>query len=120
MKSIFKLGNGQYFEGLFYLRSKDINWATPIDCPTIFEAKGAGIKSGNWRSCTAINTAKYVIENYLNKRPSNSLLSLPLGERKEFWKIAVQIEELNTWETVNEVLPLIEKANSIINKLPQL
>ena len=72
MKTIFKLNNNLYFEGLFYLRSRvNTNWANPINSPTIFEAYGKGIQSGNWRSCTAINAVDYIIKNYLGGNITN-------------------------------------------------
>ena len=67
MRTIFKTGKtNTYFEGKFYLRDKKSNFSTPIDFPTVFTAYGRAIASGDWNSCTAINTPQYVIDNYFD------------------------------------------------------
>jgi len=68
MKTIFKTWKkATYFEGTFQLRDNSINnWAKPIDYPTVFTAYGPAIRSGNWQSCTSINTPDYVIANYFD------------------------------------------------------
>lgn len=67
MKTIRKVKSNIYLEGDFSLRDKKENWVCFIEFPTIFTAFGAAIKSGNWQSCTAINTPKYVINEYLHE-----------------------------------------------------
>lgn len=110
---IFKTNTkATYFEGTFCLRdNKTTNWATPIDFPTVFTAYGKGIKSGNWQSCTAINTPQYVIDNYFNGK-TNSVLDA-----------AKSLENI-TWEDVSNnkesVLNLINLANNELLKLNQL
>jgi len=103
-----------YLEGNFYLRDEKINWAHPINFPTIFVAYGAAIKSGNWQKCTSINTPQYVIDNYFNKQ-SRVLSGL--------WKYCFELEKI-TWKQVNEnkdqVLQLINLANNELLKLKPL
>ncbi len=96
------------------------NWANPIDCPTIFEAKGAAIKSGNWQSCTAINTAEYVIKNYLGGKVTKYMDGLTNTEKFKFWQLVEQIEKYNNWDSVPTVVSLCNEANELIRKLPIL
>ena len=115
MNQIFKTPKkATYLEGTFQLRDESKNRAHPIDSPTVFEAYGAAIKSGNWQSCTAINTPQYVIDNYFNK--SSKML-------KSIWDACFSLENI-TWEDVRDnkemVLSLINKANNELLKLPQL
>ena len=118
MKTIFKLGNSLYLKGIFYIRdNKNTNWAIPVDCPTIFEAYGQGIKSGNWQSCTAINTAQYVIKHYLDNNILKYMPSLSKSDKIRFWELAKQIEVLNSFEYLEELEILIKEANDILNKL---
>lgn len=115
MKTIRKTAKrGIYFEGNFKLRDANKNWAHPIDFPTVFEAYGQAIKSGNWRSCTSINTPDYVIANYFEGEE--------LG-MKYIWELA-RILENTTWEQVNNdkqaVLKLVNEANYFLHELPVL
>lgn len=106
--------SGTYFKGNFELRGINLNWATPIDFPTVFTAYGKAIKSGNWRSCTAINTPQYVIDNYFegNENPI-----------KPLWNLCRELDSV-TWETVkrnpSKVERLIREANEELNRLKQL
>ena len=88
MNTIFKTWKpNTYFEGMFRLRDRtSINWATAIDFPTVFTAYGKGIKSGGWRSCTAINTPQYVITNYFDTigRGTND-------EMKKLWDLCFKL-----------------------------
>lgn len=104
-----------YFEGSFKLRDNStVNWATPINFPTVFEAFGAGMRSGNWRSCTAINTPQFVINEYFDgtEIPSHS-----------FWDSVFVLENI-TWDDVkndkDRVLSLINNANNELLKLEVL
>lgn len=103
-----------YFKGDFVLRDAGRNWAHPIDFPTVFTAYGAAIKSGNWQSCTAINTPQYVIDNYFNGRRA------PL---KKLWPLVFALENI-TWQDVNndpsKIEAMIKDANNELNKLPAL
>lgn len=115
MNNIFKTHQKSiYFKNTFQLRSENENWASPIDFPTVFEAYGKGIKSGNWQSCTGINTPKYVIEKYFenNKESLNSL-----------WDCCFELENIS-WADVkkdkDKVLKLINAANNELFKLPKL
>src|SRR5690606_20567360 len=66
MKTIFKTWRkATYLHGTFGLR-EDTNFAHPIEFPTVFEAYSKAIKSGNWMSCTSINTPNYVIKYYFD------------------------------------------------------
>lgn len=67
MKQTIPLGKNLYLNGLFKMRDVESNYAYPIDFPIIFEAYGAGIRSGNWRSCTGINTPEYIAK-YFQRR----------------------------------------------------
>jgi hypothetical protein len=108
-----------YLEGTFYLRNNEkTNWATPIEYPTVFIAYGQGIRSGNWRSCTSINTPLYVIKNYFDT----------IGNSKndtmyQLWEYCKQLEKI-TWKDVekdkSKVLELINLANNEIYKLEEL
>jgi hypothetical protein len=103
-----------YFEGDFYLRDASKNWAHPIDFPTVFEAFGQGIKSGNWRSCTAINTPEYVIDQYFGGRK---------GNLKDLWNKCIELSRI-TWDDVKAnpeaVNSLISEANSHLDNLEKL
>jgi hypothetical protein len=119
MKKIFKTWKkATYFEGGFELRNKNKNWASPIEFPTVFTAYGAGIKSGNWQSCTAINTPNYVIDNYFDT----------IGNEKHhkmyaLWNYCKQLE-VKTWYDVENdeknVLEIIKLANYELGKLDTL
>lgn len=62
--TITKLAGCIYFKGSFMMRDFNSNYAYPLDFPTIFTAKGAAIKSGNWQSCTGTNTPDYIAKYY--------------------------------------------------------
>jgi len=119
MKQIFKTWQkATYFEGGFELRDKNKNWASPIEFPTVFTAYGAAIKSGNWQSCTAINTPNYVIDNYFDT----------IGHEKHhkmyvLWEYCKQLEG-KTWEDVENdeanILEIIRLANHELSKLDTL
>ena len=115
METIFKTGKkATYFEGNFYLRDEKSGWASPIDFPTVFTAYGAAIKSGNWQSCTSINTPQHVIDNYFNGKK---------GNLKNIWECVFALENI-TWDDVREnkdrVLTLINLANNELLKLETL
>jgi len=66
MNEIFVIGKDVYLKGLYTMRDVNSNYAFPFDFPTIFSAKGRAIKSGNWTSCTSINTPDYIVK-FLNQ-----------------------------------------------------
>ena len=112
MESIYKTGTkNTYFKGSFSLRDKTENWATPIDFPNVFTAYGPAVRSGNWQSCTSINTPQYVIDNYFNGK-QDSL--------KMFWNSVKALEDIS-WEDIfkdkDNVLNLISLANNELLKL---
>lgn len=114
MSRIRKTGfKATYFEGHFSLVANR-NRATPIDFPTVFTAYGAAIRSGNWQSCTAINTPQYVIDHYFE----GSTKGL-----ENFWPKVFDLENIK-WSDVDEdkprVLTLIEAANVELWKLKGL
>lgn len=45
-----------YLEGEYTFKDMSTNWACIVDFPTVFTARGAKVKSGDWQSCTSINT----------------------------------------------------------------
>ena len=114
MKTIFKTWKkATYLKGNFSLRNK--NLASPINFPTVFTAYGQAIRSGNWQSCTAINTPQYVIENYfdnIGSKKNHSLFNL--------WEATKQLENIK-WSDVEQnkenVLNLINLANNELLKL---
>jgi len=119
MKPIFKTWQrATYFKGKFALRNENINWATPIEFPTVFVAYGPAVKSGNWQSCTAINTPDYVIKNYFD--------TIGHGKHHEMYLLWTYCKQLNiiTWKNVKEnrgnVLELIRLANVELLKLETL
>jgi hypothetical protein len=119
MKQIFKTWQkATYFEGVFELRDKNKNWASPIDFPTVFTADGAARKSGNWQSCTGINIPDYVIDNYFDT----------IGHEKHhemyiLWEYCKQLEG-KTWADVEKdersILEIIRLANHELSKLDTL
>jgi len=117
METIFKTNKkATYFEGTFKLRDATKNYASPIQFPTVFIAFGKAIKSGNWQSCTATNTHRYVIDHYFDgKRNIFGLSSL--------WDYCFELEKI-TWEDVKNdkenILMLINLANNELLKLKQL
>ena len=119
MNTIFKTWKKEtYLEGNFSLRDKSKNWASPIDFPTVFTAYGRAIRSGNWQSCTAINTPDYVIDRYFDTIGHGKHHTMGL-----LWEATKKLENI-TWKDVEKdednVLKLIEIANSELLKLKQL
>lgn len=116
MNTIFKTWKkATYFKGYFELRSENENWANPIDFPTVFEAYGKAIKSGNWRSCININTPEFVIDNYFDKVGRNKHENM-----YSLWECCKQLEKIK-WSDVTknkkEVLDLVQRANDELKKL---
>ncbi len=118
MRTIFKTWKkATYFRGIFELCEK-VRMASPIKFPTVFEAYGKGIKSGNWQSCTAINTPKYVIDNYFD--------TVGYCKHDAMYQLFCCCDELSkiTWKDVEEnrerVLDLINLANNELLKLKTL
>jgi hypothetical protein len=119
MKVIFKTWKkNTYIKGFFELRNNSrVNWATPINFPTVFVAFGKGIMSGNWQSCTCINSPDYVINEYFDS----------VGHEKhdimyKMWECCKQLDNVS-WDDVNnnnaKILELIALANSELSKLKQ-
>ena len=117
MKTIFKTWKkATYLKGTFQLRDNSVNnWASPIEFPTVFIAYGSAIKSGNWQSCTNINTPQYVIDNYfdtIGNKKTHLLFNL--------WETTKQLENIK-WSDVEQdkenVLNLINLANNELLKL---
>lgn len=116
MGTIFKTGTkNTYFNGMVTLRDNtNTNWAHPIGFPTVFTAFGAGIKSGNWQSCTSTNTPEYVVKEYFNNREGNLRL---------FWETLKTLENITWLDVENKkdfVLSLINIANNELLKIPTL
>lgn len=119
MKTIFKTWKkSTYFEGRFLLLDEKSNRTTPIDFPTVFTAFGPAIQSGNWQSCTSINTPDYVIEHYFDGIGHERHHTMGL-----LWERCKHLSEIN-WDDVktdkNRVLNLINLANNELNKLQTL
>lgn len=119
MNTIFKTWKkATYLEGCFSLRGKNNNWASPIDFPTVLTAYGKAIRSGNWKSCTAINTPDYVIDRYFDTIGHEAHHEMGL-----LWEATKKLENI-TWKDVEKneenVLKLIETANNELLKLKQL
>ena len=97
MNTIFKTWKkATYLEGNFSLRDKNKNWASPIDFPTVFTAYGQAIRSGNWQSCTAINTPNYVIDKYFDTIGHEKYHTMGL-----LWEATKKLENI-TWEDVEK------------------
>ena len=117
MTLIFKTWQkATYLKGTFQLRDNtNINWAHPIDFPTVFIAYGQAIKNGNWQSCTSINTPEYVIKNYFDTIGNSQNDTM-----FQMWQYCKQLETL-TWQEVTEnkdkVLNIINLANNELLKL---
>lgn len=116
MNTIFKTWQkATYFEGVFQLRDRNANWASPIDFPTVLTAYGAAIKSGNWQSCTAINTPDYVINTFFDTIGHNKNDAM-----YQLWTYCKELENIN-WTKVNQdesnVIELIRLANNELFKL---
>jgi hypothetical protein len=122
MNTIRKVKGNIYFEGDFELRDLTQNWASPIEFPTVLTAYGKGVKSGNWQSCTAINTPQYVIDNYFNGN-KDVFVKLSKEEADKFWDICFSLEKLDNKTALtnrDETLRLIAEANSLLYKLDKL
>lgn len=107
-----------YFKGGFELVDEKENMASPIDFPVVFTAYGVAIKSGNWQSCTGINTPEYVIKNYFDGIGQEIYDSM-----SKLWLYCFELENI-TWNIVynrkDYVLNLIELANNELRKLSEL
>ena len=119
MNTIFKTWKkATYLKGNFSLRDKNENHESPIDFPTVFTAYGQAIRSGNWRSCTAINTPNFVIDKFFDTIGHEKHHTMGL-----LWEATKKLKNI-TWKDVEEnednVLKLIEVANSELLKLKQL
>jgi len=88
---------------------------TPICFPTIFVAYGSGIRSGNWRRCTRVNTPEYVINNYF--------YGIMFPSLSKFWSMVYALEKI-TWADIkydaDRVCSLLRIANFELNKLAEL
>ena len=119
MKPIFKTWQkATYLKGFFSLRNKNQNRANPIDFPTVFTAYGKAIHSGNWKSCTSINTPDYVIKNYFDTVGNNKY-----DKMFGLWEICKKLEKIS-WSDFNKnqnhVFRLIDSANNELEKLKRL
>ena len=117
MGQIFKTWKqGTYFKGGFQLGDRSIEWSTPIKFPIVFRVcYDSAVKSGNWRSCTGINTPNYVIDFYFDTIGHEENHTMHL-----LWKYCKQLVEKN-WDDVENdkanVLELIRLANYELGKL---
>ena len=98
--TITKLKGNIYFQGAFIMRDFDSNYAYPLDFPTIFTAKGAGIKSGNWQSCTGTNTPNYIAKYYSQEiAPVNTIYDIkPTGLTE-----SEKYELFGLWDSIAKV-----------------
>lgn len=116
---ITKLFSGRplYLKGLYSLRDNE-NCSSPVDCPTIFVAFGAAIRSGNWRSCTAINTPEYIFVNYIQDEPENVRYNnLTDDESLLLTKLIFEIGNTNRWDNIERLEKLISVANELLIKI---
>jgi hypothetical protein len=116
---IIKLFKGQnlYFKGLF--RKSELRNNT-IEYPTIFEAKGRAIKSGNWNSCTSINTAEYIFNNYIKTTKDNVAFDkLSNIESKELAELIYKLswDRNNSNPNYNKLKKNIDRANELLLKM---
>lgn len=150
MKQVTKLAGCIYFEGNFQMRDFNGNYSYPLDFPTIFTAKGKGIKSGNWQSCTATNTPESIAKYYSEhiKPVSTNYDISPSGltnnEKYELWGLWYSIAKMAEAYSVvkfgnhgtstgadiknktaakaifDAVKPMAERANELLSKMPRL
>ena len=148
--TITKLKGNIYFKGYFCMRDIESNYSYPLDFPTIFTAKGKGIKSGNWQSCTGTNTPKYITKYYSeNISPVESNYDIqPEGlteeEKYELWGIwdsiakmaeayavvrfgnhgtskGKDIKDLTAAKAIFQAIkPMADRANELLSKMPML
>lgn len=149
-QTITKLAGNIYFKGVFSMRDIESNYAYPVDFPTIFIAKGKGIKSGNWRSCTGTNTPDYISKYYSEEvSPVNSnydikLLGLTDTEKYEIFGLwsslahmaeaysvvrfgnhgtseGTDIKNQKASKAIFEAVKvMVDRANELFNKMPKL
>ena len=147
MEKIIKIGKHIYLSGLYQMRSVESNYANPCEFPTIFVAFWAGIKSGNWQSCTSINTpdqlVKYFNENGYNYRSNYDIVFKGLSQSENYelhgliFAIATlaeaygvvrfgnhgthegkDIKNIEVARSVfNHIKPVIERANELLSKI---
>jgi hypothetical protein len=104
-----------YFDGKFKLFKQPSNMAYPVSSPIVFIAYGAGIKSGNWKSCTSISNAEFVITHYFNGIGNNkhdAMFSL--------WEYCKQLDALTWDDDMVKAEELVNKANKELDKLKSL
>lgn len=120
MNDIRKAGNNIYFKSYFKLRSKDENWANPIEFPAIFIAYGKAIKSGRWQKVTSINTPKYVIDNYF-KGNKYAIAAFDDIQNIKFWNLVEKLSKLDNkkvYSNMAAVQGVIDEANKLLRILP--
>lgn len=148
MKNLRKIKGCLYLQGEYQMKDIKSNYAYPCEFPTILTAYGAGIKSGNWRSCTAINTPdsihKFYSENIapIQSNYDIALIGLNETEKFEFFGLVNSISMMaeaysvvrfgnhGTHEGKNiknekcakvifaAIQPMVERANELMKKLP--
>lgn len=113
-----------YLEGDYTYRDLNGNWASIVDFPTVFTAAGRGVQSGNWQSCTANNTprylGKYAKEEGIIDTESNYDIPYPNlteSERYEFAGLTFAIASLaEAWSVTNSGNHGTSKGVDIRNK----
>ena len=148
--TVTKLKGNIYFQGAFIMRDFESNYAYPLDFPTIFTAKGAGIKSGNWQSCTGTNTpdyiAKYYSENIAPVKTNYDIKPTGLTDTEKYelfglWDSIAKVAEAysilkfgnhgtSTGTDIKDntaakclftaIQPMAKRANELLGKMPQL
>jgi hypothetical protein len=101
METIRKIKGNLYLKGDYKLGGIESNHAHPCEFPTIFTAKGRAVKSGNWNSCTSINTPKSIVQFYNQefgtKYDTNyqiNLEGLTETEKYEFFGLVIAISQM--------------------------
>jgi hypothetical protein len=116
ISKLFK-GRPIYFKGLYEIRT-DVNWAYPLDFPTIFVAFSTGIKSGNWQSCTNINVAKYIFDDYIQQDAKDVRYNnLTTDESLMLSELIFTLDNINNWSNLDRIKKLVVVANELIIKI---
>ena len=114
--AVYKLFKNKnlYLKGLYSIDKTRINY------PTIFEAKGRAIKSGNWERCTSINTCVYIFNHYLNELAQPKVLFDKLTELES--AELCELIYILSWDNKKQpkgakLIEKINRANELIVKM---
>lgn len=131
-----------YLDGEFKSRDVQSNYAYYVDMPSIFEAYGKAVFSGNWRMVTSISNGYGCIQWQIEQKPR----TIETNEWWEFWGLVrVLITLNNAYESMrfgnhgigddkavlhvkneglaqilaNEMDSMLPRINELLNKFPE-